>query len=79
MVLDWITERGSALNLHLLRNVKTNCGFHHPVTGQLLYSTGLNWEDKELSSLYALLIRHDLPRSNQGAKEAFKWQNNGLW
>ena len=24
MVLDWITERGSALNLHLSRNVNVN-------------------------------------------------------
>ena len=47
VVLDWITERGSALNPPLSRNIKTNQGFHHPVTGRLLCPAGLDWEDKE--------------------------------
>ena len=47
IALDWITKRGLALNPPLSRNVKTNRGFHHPVTGQLLCPAGLDWEDKE--------------------------------
>jgi hypothetical protein len=47
VVLDWIAERGSALNPPLSRNVKTNRGFHHPVTGRLLCPAGLDWEDKK--------------------------------
>jgi hypothetical protein len=47
VVLDWITERGLALNPPLSRNIKTNRGFHHPVTGRLLCPAGLNWEDEE--------------------------------
>jgi hypothetical protein len=48
VVLDWITPRDTGhLNPPLSRNVKTNRGFHHPVTGRLLCPTGLDWNDSE--------------------------------
>ena len=47
MVLDWITKRGLALNPSFSQNVKTNRGFHHPVTERFLCPAGLNWEDRE--------------------------------
>lgn len=50
VVLDWITPRDTALQPFLSRNVKTNRGFHHPVTGSLLCPAGLDWNDIELVS-----------------------------
>ena len=55
VVLDWILPRdGDTRNLlpmqppkPLTRNVKTNRGFHHPVTGALLCPAGLNYQDAE--------------------------------
>ena len=47
IVLDWIAPRDSTLNPPLSRNVKTNRGFHHPVTGALLCPAGYDWKDPE--------------------------------
>ena len=55
-VLDWIFPRdGDMRNVlpmdpppqPLNRNVKTNRGFHHPVTGALLCPAGLDYNDAE--------------------------------
>jgi len=47
VVLDWITPSGMSLVPSLSWNVKTNQGFHYPVTGGLLCPAGLNWNDPE--------------------------------
>jgi len=47
VVLDWITSRDTPLVPHLSRNVKTNRGFHHPVTRALLCPAGLDWKNME--------------------------------
>ena len=47
VVLDWITPRNKALDPPLSRNVKTNRGYNHLVTGALLYPAGFNWNDAE--------------------------------
>lgn len=47
VVLDWITPRDTALQPPLSRSIKTNRGFHHPVTGGLLCPAGLKWNDAE--------------------------------
>jgi len=47
VVLDWITPRDMPLVPPLSRNVKTNRGFHHPVTSALLCPAGLDWRDAE--------------------------------
>ena len=53
VVLDWILPRnGVAFEstpqpTPLSRNVKTNRGFHHPVTGALLCPAGLDWKNLE--------------------------------
>jgi len=47
VVLDWITPRSMPLVPSLSQNVKTNRGFHHPVTGGLLCPAGLDWNDPE--------------------------------
>jgi hypothetical protein len=55
-VLDWIFPRdGDMRNVlpmdpppqPLSRNVKTNRGFHHPITGALLCPAGLDYNDAE--------------------------------
>jgi len=47
MVLDWITPRDTPLVPPLSRNIKTNRGFHHSITGALLCPAGLDWRDAE--------------------------------
>jgi len=47
VVLDWITLRSMPLVPSLSQNVKTNRGFHYPVTGGLLCPAGLDWNDPE--------------------------------
>ena len=47
IVVDWITPRNAPLLPPLSWNIKTNRAFHHPVTGQLLCPTGLDWSDDE--------------------------------
>ena len=56
VVLDWIFPRdGDMRNVlpmdpppqPLGRNIKTNRGFHHPVTGVLLCPAGLDYSDAE--------------------------------
>ena len=57
MVLDWITLRDTVLVLPLSQNVKMNRGFYHPVTGGLLCSTGLDWNDAEqVPDIHTLLL-----------------------
>ncbi|KAH6911947.1 hypothetical protein BKA70DRAFT_1370418 [Coprinopsis sp. MPI-PUGE-AT-0042] len=45
VILDWITPPGEALKPPLLRNVKTDQGFFHDVTGRLLCPIELDWQD----------------------------------
>lgn len=46
-ILDWITPRGQPLRPQLVRNVKTDRGFHHERTGALLCPAGLDWSNTE--------------------------------
>ncbi|KAH6904057.1 hypothetical protein BKA70DRAFT_1109709 [Coprinopsis sp. MPI-PUGE-AT-0042] len=45
VIIDWITPPGEALRPPLSRNVKTDRGFYHDVTGRLLCPIGLDWKD----------------------------------
>ncbi|KAH6918194.1 hypothetical protein BKA70DRAFT_1088146 [Coprinopsis sp. MPI-PUGE-AT-0042] len=45
VIIDWITPPGEALRPPLTRNVKTDRGFYHDVTGRLLCPIGLDWKD----------------------------------
>ena len=47
VVIDWITPKGQSLNPPLARNIKTDRGFNHNVTGYLLCPVGVDWEDME--------------------------------
>jgi hypothetical protein len=47
IVVDWITPCDVSLLPPLSWNIKTNRSFHHPVTGQLLCPTGLDWNNDE--------------------------------
>ncbi|KAH6867767.1 hypothetical protein BKA70DRAFT_1132631, partial [Coprinopsis sp. MPI-PUGE-AT-0042] len=44
-VIDWITPPGGVLVPPLQRNIKTDRGFHHNRTGQLLCPATLDWTD----------------------------------
>ncbi|KAH6916506.1 hypothetical protein BKA70DRAFT_1368536 [Coprinopsis sp. MPI-PUGE-AT-0042] len=46
VIIDWITPRGHNLEPPLMRNVKTDRGFYHDRTGELLCPVGLDWKDK---------------------------------
>ncbi|KAH6894784.1 hypothetical protein BKA70DRAFT_1117381 [Coprinopsis sp. MPI-PUGE-AT-0042] len=48
VILDWITPRGQNLQPPLMRNVKTDWGFYHPRTGELLCPTDYDWNDAEI-------------------------------
>ncbi|KAH6867821.1 hypothetical protein BKA70DRAFT_1379857 [Coprinopsis sp. MPI-PUGE-AT-0042] len=48
VILDWITPRGQNLQPPLMRNVKTDRGFYHPRTGELLCPTDYDWNDPEI-------------------------------
>ncbi|KAG2014238.1 hypothetical protein CC2G_011082 [Coprinopsis cinerea AmutBmut pab1-1] len=47
-IVDWITPTNGTLKPPLLRNVKTDRGFHHPRTGELLCPTNLDWSDPSI-------------------------------
>ncbi|KAH6908698.1 hypothetical protein BKA70DRAFT_1103234, partial [Coprinopsis sp. MPI-PUGE-AT-0042] len=47
VILDWITPRGQSLQPPLMRNVKTDRGFYHPRTGELLCPIDLDWGHRE--------------------------------
>ncbi|KAJ3529763.1 hypothetical protein NMY22_g8865 [Coprinellus aureogranulatus] len=51
-VVDWITPYRQYLNPPLQRNVKTDRGFYHYRTGELLCPVNFNWKDE--------MIRRDL-------------------
>ncbi|KAH6913099.1 hypothetical protein BKA70DRAFT_1369812 [Coprinopsis sp. MPI-PUGE-AT-0042] len=42
-VIEWITPHGGVLTPPLQRNIKTDRGFHHPRTGELLCPVTLDW------------------------------------
>lgn len=76
-VLDWIFPRDgdmrNALPLDpppqpLSRNVKTNRGFYHPITGELLCPAGLNLRMRSEFLSSPLFIRCDL-----------QWRHCGFW
>ncbi|KAH6905254.1 hypothetical protein BKA70DRAFT_1049812, partial [Coprinopsis sp. MPI-PUGE-AT-0042] len=48
VILDWITPRGQSLQPPLMRNVKTDRGFYHPRTGELLCPIGVEWSNHEV-------------------------------
>ncbi|KAJ3539561.1 hypothetical protein NMY22_g4686 [Coprinellus aureogranulatus] len=47
-IVDWITPNGGALSPPLSRNVKTDRGFHHYATGELLCPATLDWSDEKI-------------------------------
>ncbi|KAH6910572.1 hypothetical protein BKA70DRAFT_1100367 [Coprinopsis sp. MPI-PUGE-AT-0042] len=47
VILDWITPRGQCLQPPLMRNVKTDRGFYHPQTGELLCPINLDWNNPQ--------------------------------
>lgn len=84
VVLEWITPRDTPLLPPLARNVKTNRGFHHSVTGNLLCPAGLNWNDPEVRTKLSsgeLAVRGDqwplLVYANQEFDPEDPW--NGLF
>ncbi|KAG2737560.1 hypothetical protein P692DRAFT_20761451 [Suillus brevipes Sb2] len=46
-VLEWLVPRGQALIPPLSRNIKSDRGFNHEVTGALLCPADLDWSDAE--------------------------------
>ncbi|KAG1899229.1 uncharacterized protein F5891DRAFT_1129161 [Suillus fuscotomentosus] len=46
-VLEWLVPRGQVVIPPLSRNIKSDRGFNHEVTGMLLCPTGLDWLDAE--------------------------------
>ncbi|TEB28677.1 hypothetical protein FA13DRAFT_1755807 [Coprinellus micaceus] len=55
-IVDWITPHRQVLNPPIQRNVKTDRGFHHERTGELLCPVNLDWKDPK--------IRRDLQSGN---------------
>ncbi|KAJ3506635.1 hypothetical protein NMY22_g17185 [Coprinellus aureogranulatus] len=47
-VVDWITPPNQVLIPPIQRNVKTDRGFHHPRTGELLCPVNLDWDDEKI-------------------------------
>ncbi|KAF6761424.1 hypothetical protein DFP72DRAFT_803950, partial [Ephemerocybe angulata] len=52
-IVEWITPPNGILSPPIQRNVKTDRGFHHPVTGRLLCPVNLNWGSLELREALA--------------------------
>ncbi|KAG2135057.1 hypothetical protein BD769DRAFT_1665012 [Suillus cothurnatus] len=46
-VLEWLVPKGQAVIPPLARNIKSDCGFNHEVTGALLCPAGLDWSNVE--------------------------------
>ncbi|KAG2058510.1 hypothetical protein BDR06DRAFT_980373 [Suillus hirtellus] len=46
-ILEWLVPRGQAVIPPLSRNIKSDHGFNHEVTGALLCPAGLDWSDTE--------------------------------
>ena len=46
-IIDWLTDPGEPLIPPIARNVKTDRGFNHDVTGSLLCPAGIDWSDPE--------------------------------
>ncbi|KAG1844762.1 hypothetical protein C8R48DRAFT_750824 [Suillus tomentosus] len=46
-VLEWLVPRGQAVIPPLSRNIKSNRGFNHDITGALLCPAGLDWSNAE--------------------------------
>ncbi|KAG6904061.1 hypothetical protein DXG01_012852, partial [Tephrocybe rancida] len=45
VIIDWITPAGKSLTPPISRHIKTDHGFHHERTGELLCPTGKDWSD----------------------------------
>ncbi|KAJ3502535.1 hypothetical protein NMY22_g18550 [Coprinellus aureogranulatus] len=50
VVIDWITPEGGVLHPPLSRNVKTDRGFYHNRTGELLCPATLDWADDRIKT-----------------------------
>ncbi|KAF6744232.1 hypothetical protein DFP72DRAFT_826256 [Ephemerocybe angulata] len=48
VIVDWITPPGGVLMPPIQRNIKTDRGFHHPRTGELLCPVNLDWNDPKI-------------------------------
>ncbi|KAF6740856.1 hypothetical protein DFP72DRAFT_864737 [Ephemerocybe angulata] len=48
VIVDWITPQGGVLTPPIQRNVKTDRGFYHPRTGELLCPVNLDWNDPKI-------------------------------
>ncbi|KAG1850671.1 hypothetical protein F4604DRAFT_1883641 [Suillus subluteus] len=49
-ILEWLIPRGQVVIPPLSRNIKSDRGFNHEVTGALLCPTGLDWSNLSLKS-----------------------------
>ncbi|KAF6756502.1 hypothetical protein DFP72DRAFT_846797 [Ephemerocybe angulata] len=47
-IVDWITPLNAVLTPPIQRNVKTDRGFHHPRTGELLCPVNMDWNDPKI-------------------------------
>ncbi|KAH6885164.1 hypothetical protein BKA70DRAFT_1377492 [Coprinopsis sp. MPI-PUGE-AT-0042] len=48
VIIDWITPPNGVLLPPLQRNIKTDRGFYHPRTGELLCPVNLDWNDPKI-------------------------------
>ncbi|TEB38586.1 hypothetical protein FA13DRAFT_1619883, partial [Coprinellus micaceus] len=48
VIVDWITPANGILSPPIQRNVKTDRGFFHPTTGELLCPVDLDWSDPNI-------------------------------
>lgn len=46
-IIDWLSPPGEPLRPPIARNIKTDRGFNHEVTGALLCPVGVDWSDLE--------------------------------
>ena len=73
-VLDWIVPHGELLTPPIPRNVKTNCGFNHDITGALLCPVEYDWADEEcISSSHVAQLINIYYLSNQSQSKTTQW------
>jgi hypothetical protein len=75
VVIDWITPKGQPLNPPLMRNIKTDRGFNHDLTGSLLCPAGLDWSDVECAMSFSQPESSD---ALQNKGESSSWPSAGL-
>ncbi|KAH6869378.1 hypothetical protein BKA70DRAFT_1379688 [Coprinopsis sp. MPI-PUGE-AT-0042] len=88
VIIDWITTPGEALRPPLSRNIKTDRGFYHDVTGRLLCPIGLDWQDARHVSDCVVPIREGLRTGTLTVSgdqwplflfEGYVYERNNIW